>query len=151
MDISLLKILCFCCTGLFSANVDEAIAITQQQKELLRYRMTKRSDSMTIRLRPGSRVLCLDGGGIRGLIQIEVLRQLEEQTGRKVTELFDWIVGTSTGGVVALGLVYGEEMMSIYNTSNTETIFRRFSNYVEDPILYIRMIYNYMQDYRCIA
>ena len=77
---------------------------------------------------------------MRGLIQIEVLRQLEEQTGRKVTELFDWIVGTSTGGVLALGLVYGEEMMSIYNISNTETIFRRFSNYVEDLILHIRMI-----------
>ena len=88
---------------------------------------------------------------MRGLIQIEVLRQLEEQTGRKVTELFDWIVGTSTGGVLALGLVYGEEVMSIYNISNTETIFRRFSNYVEDPVLHIRMICNYMQDYRCTA
>ena len=33
--------------------------------------------------------------------------QLEKSTGRKVTELFDWIVGSSTGGIVALGLVYG--------------------------------------------
>ena len=56
----------------------------------------------------GSRVLFLDGGGIRGLIQIEILMELEKRTGRKVTELFDWIVGTSTGGIVALGLVYGE-------------------------------------------
>ena len=65
------------------------------------------------RLRPGSRVLCLDGGGIRGLIQIEVLRQLEEQTGRRVTEIFDWIVGTSTGGIIALALVYGEFLSEI--------------------------------------
>lgn len=56
----------------------------------------------------GSRVLFLDGGGIRGLIQIEVLMELERRTGRRVTELFDWIIGTSTGGIVALGLVYGE-------------------------------------------
>lgn len=56
----------------------------------------------------GSRVLFLDGGGVRGLIQVEVLMELERRTGRRVTELFDWIVGTSTGGIVALGLVYGE-------------------------------------------
>ncbi len=54
----------------------------------------------------GGRVLCLDGGGIRGLIQIEILSQLERVTGKKVTELFDWIIGTSTGGVVAIGVVY---------------------------------------------
>ena len=38
---------------------------------------------------------------------MQVLRQLELKTGRKVTEMFDWIVGTSTGAVLALGLVYG--------------------------------------------
>ena len=55
------------------------------------------------------RILCLDGGGMKGLIQIEVLMQIEKSTGKKITELFDWIVGTSTGGIVALGLVFGEE------------------------------------------
>ena len=52
-------------------------------------------------------MLFLDGGGIKGLVQIEALMQLEEATGRKITELFDWIIGTSTGGIVALALVYG--------------------------------------------
>ena len=56
----------------------------------------------------GSRILFLDGGGIRGLIQIEVMSIIEQRTGRTITELFDWIVGTSTGGIVALGLVYGK-------------------------------------------
>ena len=55
----------------------------------------------------GSRILFLDGGGMKGLLQIDILEQLESQTGRKVTELFDWIVGTSIGGIIALALVYG--------------------------------------------
>ena len=64
----------------------------------------------------GSRILFLDGGGIRGLVQIEILLMLEKKTGHKVTELFDWIVGTSTGGIVALGLVYGKESIAIPST-----------------------------------
>lgn len=97
------------CTGSFSANIDEAIAITMQQKELLKYKKTESMRSpYSFNVTSGSRILFLDGGGIRGLIQIEILEQLEKKTGRKITELFDWIVGTSTGGIVALGLVYGK-------------------------------------------
>ena len=76
-------------------NVDEMVAIEKQKKEIERYKRT------------GSRVLCLDGGGMKGLIEIEILSQIEQVTGRRITELFDWIVATSTGAVIALGLVYG--------------------------------------------
>lgn len=60
------------------------------------------------RVANGSKILCLDGGGVRGLIQIAILRQIERRTGKRITELFDWIVGTSTGGIIALALVYGK-------------------------------------------
>ena len=93
----------------FSANTDEAIALTMQQKELLKYKKTGgERKPYSFNVHEGSRILFLDGGGIRGLIQIEILEQLEQRTNRKITELFDWIVGTSTGGIVALALVYGE-------------------------------------------
>lgn len=74
----------------------EAMSIAMQLKELKMYE------------KAGSRILFLDGGGVRGLIQIEILSQLEVATGRKITELFDWIVGTSTGGIIALAMVYGK-------------------------------------------
>ena len=56
------------------------------------------------------RILCLDGGGVKGLIQIEILQQIEKFTGKKIVHLFDWIVGTSTGGIIALAMVYGERV-----------------------------------------
>ena len=49
-------------------------------------------------------VLSIDGGGIRGIIPALVIAYLEKQTGRPAAELFDLIVGTSTGGILALGL-----------------------------------------------
>ena len=49
-------------------------------------------------------VLSMDGGGIRGIIPALVLSHIERQTGRHASELFDLMVGTSTGGILALGL-----------------------------------------------
>jgi patatin-like phospholipase/acyl hydrolase len=50
------------------------------------------------------RVLAIDGGGIRGIIPATVLAALERQAGRPASELFDLIAGTSTGGIIALGV-----------------------------------------------
>jgi len=50
------------------------------------------------------RVLSIDGGGIKGIIPATVLAYIEERTGRPISNLFDLIAGTSTGGIIALGL-----------------------------------------------
>ena len=99
-----------------TGNPDEAIAIAMQQKEIAQYRKTqpRRDDSRVgVHVQGGNKVLFLDGGGVKGLVQIEILCQIEERTGKKITELFDWIVGTSTGGILALGLVYGKYVIGI--------------------------------------
>jgi patatin-like phospholipase/acyl hydrolase len=49
-------------------------------------------------------VLSIDGGGIRGIIPALVLTEVERRTGRATSDLFDLIAGTSTGGIIALGL-----------------------------------------------
>ncbi|MGH6814347.1 MAG: CBASS cGAMP-activated phospholipase [Hyphomicrobiaceae bacterium] len=53
------------------------------------------------------RILSLDGGGIKGTFTASVLATLEEATGKSVVEHFDLIVGTSTGGILAIGLGLG--------------------------------------------
>lgn len=97
-----------------TVSPDEAFAMAIQQQEISRLspKLSVQQDdielpsSLEFRMEGGSRILTLDGGGIRGLVQIEILSEIERLTGRKITDLFDWIIGTSTGGILALGLVY---------------------------------------------
>lgn len=50
--------------------------------------------------------LSIDGGGMRGLIPATILTELEEFAGnKKIYQLFDYIGGTSIGGILALGCV----------------------------------------------
>jgi hypothetical protein len=63
------------------------------------------------------RILCLDGGGIRGAFTAAVLDYWEKATGRKIAEHFDLIAGTSTGGILAIGLGLGmtaAQMLDFY-------------------------------------
>lgn len=50
------------------------------------------------------RILAIDGGGVRGLIPAVVLSEIERRTTRPISSMFDLVVGTSTGGILALAL-----------------------------------------------
>ena len=54
------------------------------------------------------KILSIDGGGIRGIIPCRILQFIERQT-RPVSNAFDLIAGTSTGGIIALGLTKPNE------------------------------------------
>ena len=55
------------------------------------------------------KILALDGGGIKGVYTAELLHRCEEELGRgkPISKYFDMIAGTSTGGIIALGLGLG--------------------------------------------
>ncbi|XP_046659863.1 85/88 kDa calcium-independent phospholipase A2 isoform X3 [Homalodisca vitripennis] len=58
----------------------------------------------------GGRVLCLDGGGIRGLVLIIILLHLEAEVNQPIIHCFDWVAGTSTGAILALALAAGKTL-----------------------------------------
>jgi uncharacterized protein len=80
------------------------------------------------------KVLCIDGGGIRGLIPALVLAEIELRTGRRMAEMVDFVAGTSTGGILACALTRrgpdgkplfsAEELAGIY-VEEGPRIFRR--------------------------
>ncbi|XP_060910378.1 85/88 kDa calcium-independent phospholipase A2 isoform X3 [Labrus mixtus] len=73
-------------------------------------RGTTEMDGIKMEGKKIDRLLCLDGGGIKGLVLIQMLIALEREAGRPTRELFDWVAGTSTGGILALAIVHGKSM-----------------------------------------
>lgn len=73
------------------------------------------------------RILSIDGGGVRGIIPAVLLASLEQRTGRRARESFDFVAGTSTGAVLAAGIAAGvpaERMVRLY-VERAPEIFRR--------------------------
>lgn len=63
------------------------------------------------------RIFSLDGGGIRGMFPVAFLANLEEHLDEPIGSYFDLIAGTSTGGIIAIGLGLGltaREIMAFY-------------------------------------
>ena len=52
-------------------------------------------------------ILALDGGGLRGIFSAAILAALEDDLQTSIVDHFDLVAGTSTGGIIALGLGLG--------------------------------------------
>jgi hypothetical protein len=97
------------------------------------------------------KLLALDGGGIRGLITLGILAEMEKklatETGQKsafrLGNWFDYIGGTSTGAIIAAGLARGltvAELIAFYRDSGDAmfektSLLKRLSSFYEaDPL-----------------
>lgn len=82
------------------------------------------------------KVLSVDGGGIRGVIPAALLVHIEQETGKRIADIFDLLVGTSTGGIIAIALSTpdeggkprhsAEDMLELYAARGREIFDRSF-------------------------
>jgi predicted acylesterase/phospholipase RssA len=59
------------------------------------------------------RILSLDGGGAKGVYTLGILREIEALIGRKISDEFDLIYGTSTGAIIAALLGLGKSIEEV--------------------------------------
>ncbi len=81
-------------------------------------------------------ILSCDGGGIRGLITATILQELDKEL--HFLDKIDLFSGTSTGGLIALGLASGipiSKLVSIYDSSNCDQIFKPYNPPSSDSFL----------------
>lgn len=60
-------------------------------------------------------ILCLDGGGGKGIYTLGVLREVESYLGKPLNQHFDLFYGTSTGSIIAAALAKGTSIAEILN------------------------------------
>ncbi|KAK6932336.1 Leucine-rich repeat [Dillenia turbinata] len=73
----------------------------------------------------GLRILSMDGGGMKGLTTVQILKEIEKGTGKRIHEMFDLICGTSTGGMLAVAL--GVKLMAL---DQCEEIYKKLGKLV---------------------
>ncbi|XP_006890272.1 PREDICTED: 85/88 kDa calcium-independent phospholipase A2 [Elephantulus edwardii] len=81
-------------------------------------------------------LLCLDGGGVKGLVIIQLLIAIEKASGISSKDLFDWVAGTSTGGILALAILHNKSMAymrGVYFRMKDE-VFRGSRPYESGPL-----------------
>ncbi|CAN5165057.1 hypothetical protein BH20BAC1_BH20BAC1_02930 [soil metagenome] len=83
------------------------------------------------------KILSLDGGGIRGVLTLEILAELEKQLKEKLKkpddfvlgDYFDYIGGTSTGAIIAAGLSIGmsvQKLLDFYIEKGVDMFDKNF-------------------------
>ncbi len=98
------------------------------------------------------KILALDGGGIRGVLTLEILAEMENQLRKKLNkgddfclgDYFDYIGGTSTGAIIAAGLSIGmsvQQLLEFYINKGKDMFDKNFilqrwkSLYESGPLL----------------
>jgi patatin-like phospholipase/acyl hydrolase len=93
------------------------------------------------------RVLSLDGGGIRGIIEAVILVELEKDLNLPIAEIFDLVAGSSTGGIIALGLVKDSGLhRPLYSAKDLLNVYLNHGDQVFHASIYhrIKTLYGFL-------
>jgi hypothetical protein len=95
---------------------------------------------LSTKMSPPFRILSLDGGGFRGVFPAAFLAKLEEHLNAPIGSYFDLIAGTSTGGIIAIGLGLGlsaKDILKLYEEQGPAIFDQhhgRFANFIRQRL-----------------
>jgi len=98
-------------------------------------------------------ILSIDGGGIRGIIPSLILKEIESRTNKPIYDCFDLLAGTSTGGIISLGLSIRKNSQPIYSAHDIYEIYEKKGREIFPRTLWegISNVANYLIDERYSA
>lgn len=113
------------------SNADESSNFTSPQKNL-KYK-----------------VLSIDSGGVNGVVSLEILCALEKQLNKPISEIFDYFVGSSAGGIIASLLnLKDDNGHPLYKVDDVAKIYKKYMKIIFDKDWYSFGIFSPIYDRR---
>ncbi len=86
-------------------------------------------------------ILSIDGGGIRGIIPAVILAEIEKRARKPISQIFDLMAGTSTGGIVVAGLCKKDERGNLqYSANDLVELYQEYGSYIFKSSFFRRSI-----------
>lgn len=90
-------------------------------------------------------ILSVDGGGIRGIIPAIILAEIESRTKKPISQIFDLMAGTSTGGIVVAGLCKSNSQKKLqYSANDLVELYQEYGAYIFQSSLWRRSIASWL-------
>ncbi len=87
-------------------------------------------------------ILSVDGGGIRGIIPAIILAEIESRTKKPISQIFDLMAGTSTGGIVVAGLCKSNKLQ--YSANDLVELYQEYGPYIFQASLWRKSIASWL-------
>jgi predicted acylesterase/phospholipase RssA len=87
------------------------------------------------------RILSIDGGGVDGIVTLEILKYLEERSGQAIARQFDFVTGTSTGAIITVGLLLMDaDRRPRYSAAELSTVYSTLAQKILYAPLYHKVL-----------
>ncbi len=87
-------------------------------------------------------ILSVDGGGIRGIIPAIILAEIESRTKKPISQIFDLMAGTSTGGIIVAGLCKSNKLQ--YSANDLVELYQEYGAYIFQASLWRKSIASWL-------
>lgn len=95
--------------GQWPIFIDKKFYKNLQLQQLIEKKRNELNDTTTDKSKMVN-MISMDGGGVKGLISIQIMHELQKLLKHKFHEYFQWMSGTSTGSILAVALAQGKDM-----------------------------------------